>query len=128
MLLFIAYVALILIYLYGWHQQKSSKTPINFSPYTKISVIIPARNEEQNIEKCIQTILDNNYPKELLEIIVIDDYSTDKTAELAKVQLGNQGKVLSLNDYLTEGDKLNAYKKKALEIENAGVNGILNPP
>jgi glycosyltransferase involved in cell wall biosynthesis len=47
-----------------------------------VSVIIPARNEENSISNCIQTIIDQTYDN--LEIIVIDDNSTDKTYEIAK--------------------------------------------
>jgi glycosyltransferase involved in cell wall biosynthesis len=45
----------------------------------KISVIIPCYNEEKTIEKVIKSI-----PKEVFEIIVVDNNSTDKTAEIAK--------------------------------------------
>lgn len=45
----------------------------------KISVIIPAYNEEKGIAKTIKRI-----PKEVFEIIVVDNNSTDKTAEVAK--------------------------------------------
>lgn len=47
-----------------------------------ISVIISARNVEETIEKCLISILNQNYPHEKVEIIVIDDGSQDKTAEL----------------------------------------------
>ncbi|GIW67100.1 MAG: hypothetical protein KatS3mg095_0998 [Candidatus Parcubacteria bacterium] len=45
----------------------------------KISVIIPAYNEEKGIENTLKRI-----PKEVFEIIVVDNNSTDKTAEIAK--------------------------------------------
>lgn len=86
-------------------------------PKTKVSIIIPARNEAANIGKCLGSVLQNNYPKDLVEIIVVDDFSTDKTAEIAKKLLAEHGgKVLRLQDYLSSQERLNAYKKKALEI------------
>lgn len=53
----------------------------------KLSVIIPARNEELNIEECLDGILDQSYPTDKMEIIVVDDASTDNTFELAKAYI-----------------------------------------
>lgn len=50
----------------------------------KISVVIPAFNEEQLIGKCIEAVKNQTFPKEEYEILVIDNNSTDKTAEIAK--------------------------------------------
>ena len=46
----------------------------------KISVIIPAYNVEGLLEKCVISVVSQDYPKDLLEIIVVDDGSTDGTA------------------------------------------------
>ena len=46
----------------------------------KVSVIIPARNEEKNIANCLVHLFKQNYPS--YEIIVVDDRSTDKTSHL----------------------------------------------
>src|SRR5437660_10989558 len=48
----------------------------------KVSVILPARNEEGFIEKCLSSLLDQDY--ENYEIIAIDDRSEDKTGEIIK--------------------------------------------
>jgi len=45
-----------------------------------ISVCVPARNEERNIRRCIESLLAQNYPN--FEIIVLDDRSTDATAKI----------------------------------------------
>ncbi|MGE5374355.1 MAG: glycosyltransferase [Bacteroidota bacterium] len=45
-----------------------------------ISVCIPARNEERNIRACVESVLAQDYPN--LEIIVLDDRSTDRTSEI----------------------------------------------
>lgn len=47
-----------------------------------VTVAIPARNETADLEDCLRSILANNYPK--LEVIVLDDCSHDKTAEVIK--------------------------------------------
>jgi chlorobactene glucosyltransferase len=52
------------------------------SPLPLVSVLIPARNEEEKIENCVISLLQSDFPR--LEIIVLDDNSTDKTYEIAK--------------------------------------------
>jgi len=47
-----------------------------------ISIIIPCRNEEKYIGKCLDSIIANNYPKDKLEILVIDGMSGDGTREI----------------------------------------------
>ena len=56
--------------------------PVNFvaNPPPKVSVLIPARNEELRLRPCLGTLSDSDYP--ILEILVLDDHSTDGTAQL----------------------------------------------
>ncbi|RLJ05580.1 MAG: hypothetical protein DRP13_00210 [Candidatus Aenigmatarchaeota archaeon] len=69
------------------------------------SVLIPAYNEEKTIGKTIRSVLGLNYPKNKLEIIVINDGSKDKTGKIAEGFAGvkvlhnkkNRGKACSLN-------------------------------
>ncbi|MCK9408621.1 MAG: glycosyltransferase [Bacteroidetes bacterium] len=49
-----------------------------------MTVIIPARNEEQNIGNCLRSLMEQDYPKEKLSIIVIDDQSTDRTSDIVR--------------------------------------------
>jgi len=49
-----------------------------------ISIIIPCRNEEKFIAKCLDSIIKQNYPKEKMEILVIDGMSEDKTKNIIK--------------------------------------------
>lgn len=89
----------------------------NNAPTTRFTVIIPARNEAANIRKCLPSILQQQYPQNLFEVIVINDHSTDATAaevNKLKQQHGNL-KLLQLEDLL-KGEQLNSYKKKAIEL------------
>lgn len=52
--------------------------------YPKISIIIPAFNEEKRLAHVLQSIKEQNYPQEKIEILLIDDKSTDSTVEIAK--------------------------------------------
>jgi cellulose synthase/poly-beta-1,6-N-acetylglucosamine synthase-like glycosyltransferase len=51
---------------------------------TLITVLVPARNEENNIIDCLESLSRQTYPPDLYEVIVIDDHSTDGTAAAVK--------------------------------------------
>lgn len=53
------------------------------SYHKKVSIIIPTYNEEKYLHACLSSILDINYPKDGVEIIVVDNGSTDKTVDIA---------------------------------------------
>ena len=57
-----------------------------------VSVIVPARDEENNIIECLNSIINSNYPKDKFEIVVINDRSTDNTLELIN-SIKNQASV-----------------------------------
>jgi len=105
----IVYVLLVLYMLRGWLRipyfrvgQKSSST--------RVSVLLAARNEEGNIGRTLDCIVAQDFPKELLEIIVVDDHSTDNTAKIVLSYAEKGVRLIQLN----EGDKLNSYKKLAI--------------
>jgi 1,2-diacylglycerol 3-beta-glucosyltransferase len=47
-----------------------------------VAIIIAARNEEENIGRCLESMVRLSYPQELLEIVVVDDRSVDRTREI----------------------------------------------
>jgi len=47
-----------------------------------VSIIIPCRNEEKHIETCLISLLENGYPQELVELLVVDGKSDDRTIEI----------------------------------------------
>ncbi len=51
-------------------------------PTPLLTVIIPARNEEKTISRCLESVLEQDYPR--LEVIVVDDRSEDRTAEVVE--------------------------------------------
>lgn len=52
----------------------------SFFPQPKVSIIIPARNEEKRIKKCIDSLLNQDYPN--FELILVNDGSTDNTLNI----------------------------------------------
>ena len=117
--LLLPYTVLLLLYRYWWSKTKTVTVNRTFQPSTRFSIIIPARNEEKNINACLQSIAQLNYPNELFEVIVMDDFSTDAT--VATAQQFPFVKVLELKTLLNE--KINSYKKKAIELGIAASTG-----
>ena len=115
--LFIIYAILIMYYWQSWKSIPLFKA-VSSKPSTKISIIIPARNEEENIELLLHSIAIQTYPKELFEVIVVDDNSTDNTAAIA--QQFSFVKLIFLKE-----DSINSYKKKAIEVGIAEATGDL---
>ena len=101
---------LVLIYLIkGWANLKQPLiSATNFN--TKVTILIAARNEAERIHYTIEDILAQDYPKNLTEIIIVDDHSTDRTAEIINSYTDKGVKLLQLN----EAQPLNSYKKKAI--------------
>lgn len=72
----------------------------------KVSVLIPARNEEKNIEACVRSLLEQDYNN--YEIIILDDNSTDDTQKIVKniIEENNLSQSL-LNDFNNDNKKIN---------------------
>src|SRR5690554_5923098 len=49
-----------------------------------VSVVITTRNEERNLRNCLLSVRAQSYPQERIEIIVVDNNSTDRTVEIAR--------------------------------------------
>jgi cellulose synthase/poly-beta-1,6-N-acetylglucosamine synthase-like glycosyltransferase len=108
LILFAAYTAIHAIV-------KGGLLRISFSPQSTLppfSVIIAARNEEHTIERCLHSLLAQDYPKDFFEIIVVNDRSEDKTEQIVRsiVNEGNNLKLLTV----TETDPDMPAKKSAL--------------
>lgn len=79
LLLFAFHVGFVLpvsLYQYGWVDDP----PAEPTTYPSVSVLIPAYNEAGFVGECIEAVLASEYPDEHMEVIVIDDGSTDGTA------------------------------------------------
>lgn len=61
---------------------------VSFDELPTISVIIPCFNGEARLPICLDSIIQQKYPKDKLEIVIIDDNSTDNTIKIAKEKYG----------------------------------------
>ncbi|MCD6476867.1 MAG: glycosyltransferase [Candidatus Aenigmarchaeota archaeon] len=103
-LVFVSITSLFWLMLYTIKRKIINKKTLNKVFLPKISIIIPAFNEANSIGSTLKSILSNNYPKNKMDIIVVDDGSTDNTSDIVKkfpvnlIQLSrNKGKVNALN-------------------------------
>jgi len=58
-----------------------TKTKLEFDKI-KVSIIIPCRNEEKHIKRCLDSIIANDFPRERLEVLVADGISSDTTRDI----------------------------------------------
>ena len=122
-ILLLIYTLLIAFYRWGWTTMP--EFVLEERPLTtyrqKVSVIIPARNETVNIANCIRSVLAQSYPASLLEIIVVDDHSTDDTADIAQALSLAYHNVFLIQ--LNEAVENMAYKKRGIESGIAKATG-----
>lgn len=73
----LAYGVRLLFFLTGFARGRRSDPSAAAAP--RVTVIVPARNEVDTIERCIQSLAACSYPADRLEILIVDDRSTDGT-------------------------------------------------
>lgn len=139
-LLFVAYVVLIFSYQRRWSAipyfvpgrgigDFAAVAPPEGARLTRISVLIPARNEAAGILGCLRSLARQTYPRDRFEVIVLDDHSTDGTAAVVEgfVAAGAEGlalRCMRIADVpLPSG--LTAYKKFAIETGIGAASGEL---
>lgn len=114
-IIFSIYLILIMLFIIGIYKVKSnSKYDTVQSDNTKFSIIIPFRNEENNLETLIQNIANQTYSKENFQLILVDDFSTDNSLNVAKSE-ANKNPSLSIKIFQNSSQG----KKGALKI---GIN------
>ncbi len=92
------YASLIIAFIYGLsrlYKNTGSSTLINKidteSRPVIVSVLIAARNEEENIGNCIDSLKRQDYPGDLFEVIIINDQSTDATVAIIDEKINSSG-------------------------------------
>jgi len=125
---FFAFFTYLLVYLEN--RKKVFKDPPLPKKLPKVSILVPAYNEEKTIEKTLKSLLKLNYPKHLLEIIAINDGSTDNTLKIMKkfekhgvkvIDKPNGGKASALNAGLkiAKGDIIVCMDADSIVSKNA---------
>ncbi|KAF0198227.1 MAG: family 2 glycosyl transferase [Bacteroidetes bacterium] len=78
----ISYSVIILLITRGWFRLGYFRSNSPVPPATTVSIIIPARNESLTIKRCLAGLLEQDFPKGLTEIILVDDHSEDQTHQI----------------------------------------------
>ena len=124
-LLLLAYGVLFQFYNSWWKESPDFNTGITdgYIPAVKISVIIPARNEAENIAACINSIGQQNYPTHLFQVIMVDDNSNDNTFQIASSIFFEGVQIICTK--LPPIANNTAPKKRAIEAGIALASGVL---
>ena len=79
------YGGLIYYFKVGWEALPSGPKPTpQHTDWPTVAIIIPARNEENNIATLLEALQGQSYPRNLIEIIVLDDGSADQTPTIVQ--------------------------------------------
>lgn len=78
----LSYLFLFSVFFIGIINSKKLKKSSNSESTPFVSVIIAARNEEDNIAKCLYSILNNKFPNDKFEVVAVNDDSSDDTEKL----------------------------------------------
>ena len=115
-LLLINYIIFLLRIFSGLKNLKSCD--VDFMPEDFVTVIIPFRNESENILHSLKSIEAQNYPREKYEVLFVNDFSQDDSLQkISDYKKSDNIKILSVpSDY-----SMNAHKKRAIRfgIQNA---------
>ena len=114
-----SYLFIIVGYLKNWHSLKFEPDKNNLDNIPFISVVVAARDEEKNLSHCIQSLLNQDYPVDKYEIILVDDFSMDKTAELIKKFETSVTNLKYLSSSANEQGQIISYKREAIQT---GIN------
>ena len=98
----------------GWESLPAPDLSPGFSPGVSVSIIVPVRNEAAHLERCLSSLLAQDYPPSLREIIVVDDYSEDATAAIAASFAGRGVRLIRLEEVIP-GGSAHSSKKTALK-------------
>lgn len=85
---------------------KNNETP-------SVSVVVPARNEENNILRCLEALHAQDYPEGKSEIIIVNDRSTDRTEEIIRTYVKDKSNMHQIKIHETHAHM--APKKWALQ-------------
>jgi cellulose synthase/poly-beta-1,6-N-acetylglucosamine synthase-like glycosyltransferase len=117
----LAYLSFFVLCIRAWNAIELDALPKHYHGTKPVTIIVPARNEELYLKSCINSLLKQTYQGPI-EIIVINDHSTDGTATI----LATYGAAIKVINWAeAEPMQLKAYKKKAISMAVEQAKGEL---
>lgn len=111
------YAGKILFFYFGLFKLKQG----NNRQLLPVTILVPSRNEAANIRQCLNSLIDQTYPRNKIEIIVIDDDSQDRTSEIVREFFDRENRILLIR--LNPCPPGISPKKRALQ---AGIDAAKN--
>ncbi len=108
----VVYFSQTVIFIIG---SKKNFKKIDEDKLPSVSVIVAARNEEENIIECMQSLEKLEYPENKIEIFIVNDHSTDNTKEIIQNFIHDKSRF----KYLEPGAEIGQLKGKANALANA---------
>ncbi len=106
-IIFATYIFTISYFYFGWEKEPIYKSI--YKPSTPLSVIIPFRNENQNLPKIFKALQQQTLPPYLFEIIFVNDHSTDSSVKTLNKLIPTNQEITLLHTF--EKGKKQAIKK-----------------
>lgn len=116
------YFARSLFFVLGAKKGRIKFKEIFINKYPFVSIIIPARDEQDNIIMCLESLVDSDYPRDKYEIIVVNDRSTDLTQSLVE-QFAQKYTNIKLLNITKDSQKVEGGKPGALDFGIAKAEG-----
>jgi cellulose synthase/poly-beta-1,6-N-acetylglucosamine synthase-like glycosyltransferase len=115
LVLLLTVYGLILMWLFwGLKKAKTPQSPAAINdPVPDVSVILAAHNEEKNLPRCLSALAKQDYPKHRMQVIVVNDRSTDRTGVIAEEWAHRDPRFHAIHIRKTRGDR--PPKKYAIE-------------
>lgn len=113
-------LVLFLIVIWNLYLFRKKEIPkVDDSKLPFVSILVPARNEEENIKNCVTSLLEQEYPN--FEVVVLNDSSEDRTGDILKsIQQSYPGLKVITGKQLVEGWTGKTYACKQLAEETKG--------
>jgi peptidoglycan-N-acetylglucosamine deacetylase len=96
------FIVAFLLHAISYRKKLFDGNEMNMKEMPKVSIIVPSYNEEHHIAETLNSLDKIEYPKELVEIIVLNDGSKDKTAEIAS-KFADGSHIILVDDHINKG-------------------------